>query len=148
MKTKKYEYGFTCGSMDLFHAGHVLMLKEAKEYCNILIVGLQTDPTIDRPEKNKPIQSIEERTIQLEGCRYVDKIVMYNTEDQLRELLASLNNQYSREGNTFARIIGADWKEKEFTGHDLNIDTIFNSRNHNYSSSELRKRIYKLESCK
>ena len=139
---KKYMFGFTCGAMDLFHAGHVLMLKEAKKHCNHLIVGLHTDPTIDRPSKNKPIQSLEERRIQLEGCRYVDQIVEYDTEE---DLLSLLNDFYMKHGKFFVRIIGADWKGKKYTGHDLQNDVIFNSRNHNYSSSELRKRIYDVE---
>ena len=127
--------GFTCGAFDLCHAGHVLMFKECKNYCDYLIVGLHTDPTIDRPEKNKPIQSVEERMIQLEAIRYIDKVVTYDTEKDLYELLST--NPH----NINIRIIGADWKDKPFTGHDLPIETIFNSRDHSYSSSELRRRI-------
>jgi glycerol-3-phosphate cytidylyltransferase len=82
--------GFTCGAFDLFHAGHMLMFKECKEYCDYLIVGLHTDPTIDRPEKNKPIQSIEERMIQLEAIKYIDKIITYDTEQELYEILSNL----------------------------------------------------------
>jgi glycerol-3-phosphate cytidylyltransferase len=127
--------GFTCGAFDLCHAGHVLMFKECKNYCDYLIVGLHTDPTIDRPEKNKPIQSIEERMIQLEAIRYIDRVVTYDTEKDLYELLST--NPH----NINIRIIGADWKDKPFTGYDLPIETIFNSRDHSYSSSELRRRI-------
>jgi glycerol-3-phosphate cytidylyltransferase len=127
--------GFTCGAFDLCHAGHVLMFKECKEYCDYLIVGLQTDPTLDRPEKNKPIQSLEERLIQLEAIRYIDKVVTYDTEEDLYELLSK--NPHS----ITTRIIGADWKGKEYTGHDLPLETIFNSRTHSYSTSELRQRI-------
>ena len=136
-----FAVGFTCGSMDLLHAGHILMLKEAKDCCDFLIIGLHTDPTIDRPEKNKPIQSLNERIIQLEGCRYVDQIIKYNTEEELVSVLERLNHEYPN----FSRIIGDDWKGKKFTGHDLPIHVIFNSRTHNYSSSELRRRIYEVE---
>jgi len=127
--------GFTCGAFDLCHAGHVLMFKECKEHCDYLIVGLHTDPTIDRPEKNKPIQSLEERLIQLEAIKYIDKVVTYDTEKELYEILSK--NPHSID----VRIIGADWKGKEFTGSDLAMPVIFNSRTHSYSTSELRKRI-------
>ena len=127
--------GFTCGAFDLCHAGHVLMFKECKEYCDYLIVGLHTDPTIDRPEKNKPIQSLEERRIQLEAIRYIDKVITYDTEEELYNILKE--NTY----NINVRIIGADWEGKQFTGHDLPLETVFNSRSHSYSTSELRKRI-------
>lgn len=133
--------GFTCGAMDLLHAGHVLMLKEAKACCDYLIIGLHTDPAIDRPEKNNPIQSIEERIIQLEGCSYVDRIIKYKTEVDLYRILSKLSSCYPN----FVRIIGKDWEGKEFTGCDLPIQLIFNSRTHNYSSSELRRRIYEAE---
>ena len=130
--------GFTCGAMDLFHAGHVLMLKEASRYCDVLIVGLQVDPSVDRKEKNRPIQSLEERRIQLEGCRYVNEIQEYSTEAELLEML----EEYAEfHGNNFVRIIGEDWRGKKYTGHDLGINTVFNSRTHNYSTSELRERI-------
>ena len=127
--------GFTCGAMDLLHAGHVLMLKECKEQCDFLIVGLQTDPTIDRPEKNKPIETVEERMIRLEGCRYVDKIVTYDTEADLYNLLKELKPN--------VRFMGADWKGKPNYSRDLlpDMKVIYNSRSHNYSSSNLRKRI-------
>lgn len=131
--------GFTCGTFDLCHAGHMLMFKECKEYCDYLIVGLQADPSVDRPEKNKPVQSLEERMIQLEGVRYIDKIIVYHTEKELYEILEE------NEHNIDMRIIGADWKGKPFTGHDLPIKTIFNSRPHSYSSSDLRRRIKEAE---
>lgn len=127
--------GFTCGSFDLCHAGHVLMFKECREQCDFLIVGLTTDPTTDRPEKNKPIQSVEERTIQLEGLKYIDKVVTYDTEQELYNLLSENKLKID------VRFIGADWKGKLYTGHDLPLETIFNSRSHSYSTSELRKRI-------
>jgi glycerol-3-phosphate cytidylyltransferase len=125
--------GFTCGAMDLLHPGHVLMLKECREQCDFLIVGLQTDPTLDRPEKNKPIETVEERRIRLEGCRYVDQVITYSTEADLYELLKNLEID--------VRFIGADWKDKDFTGKDLPIKIIFNTRDHSYSSTNLRQRI-------
>lgn len=129
--------GFTCGAMDLLHAGHVLMLKECRSQCDYLIVGLQTDPSLDRPEKHKPIQSLEERRIQLEGCRYVDEVVVYETEADLITLLKKIKPD--------VRFLGADWKGKKFTGYDLPIPVLFNSRDHGYSSSDLRARICKEE---
>lgn len=125
--------GFTCGSFDLLHAGHVLMLQEAKTVCDYLIVGLQTDPTIDRESKNKPIQSLEERKIQLSAVKYVDEVIVYETENDLYKLLKKLRPAI--------RIIGVDHKGKKFTGHDLDIELFFNSRKHSWSSSSLRKRI-------
>ncbi len=140
MKQKPIKKGFTCGAMDLLHAGHVLMLKEAKEQCDYLIVGLQTDPSIDRADKNRPVQSLEERRIQLEGCEYVDEIVLYSTEADLLNLLETMKPD--------VRFVGADWKGKEFTGHELPIPVIFNRRDHTFSSSDLRKRIWIAESAK
>ena len=125
--------GFTCGAFDLLHPGHILMLKEIKDQCDFLIVGLHSDPSSDRPEKNKPIETIEERLIRLEACKYVDEIVIYNTEDDLYKLLKELKPDI--------RFIGADWKDKHFTGDDLPIKVVFNTRDHGYSSSSLRKRI-------
>ena len=145
MENKKKIIGFTAGAMDLLHAGHILMLKEAKQHCDWLIVGLHTDPTIDRPSKNKPIQSLEERRIQLQGCQYIDEIAEYDTELQLMKLLNDLSDRYK---DSLVRIIGADYIDKDFTGKDLGIKTIFNSRNHNYSSSELRRRIQQAENLK
>jgi glycerol-3-phosphate cytidylyltransferase len=137
--------GFTCSAFDLLHAGHMLMLKEAKEQCDYLIVGLQDDPSTTDPsyrgkKKNRPIMSLEERRIMLEGTRYIDEIVLYNTEEDLYELLKKLKPD--------VRIIGADWKGKEFTGSDLPIPVFFNSRNHNYSTTELRQRVAKAEAEK
>jgi len=127
--------GFTCGAMDLLHAGHVLMLKECREQCDFLIVALQIDPSIDRPEKNKPIETAEERMIRLQGCRYVDKIVTYNTEVDLYNLLKKLNPD--------VRFMGIDWKDRPNYSRDLlqDMKVIYNSRDHNYSSSDLRQRI-------
>ena len=128
--------GFTCSCFDLLHAGHILMLKDSKKQCDYLIVGLQIDPTIDRPEtKNKPIQSLKERKIQLEAVKYIDKIVVYNTEKELYRLLKELRPNI--------RILGSDYKGKEFTGDNLNIKIYYHIRNHNYSSSNLREIIFK-----
>jgi glycerol-3-phosphate cytidylyltransferase len=125
--------GFTCGSFDLLHAGHVLMLKECKEKCDYLIVGLQTDPTLDRPWKNKPVETVEERMIRLEGCKYVDKVVTYDTEASLVELLKKLMPD--------VRFLGSDWENKHFTGDEIDIKIIYNTRDHDFSSSNLRMRI-------
>jgi glycerol-3-phosphate cytidylyltransferase len=125
--------GLTCSSFDLFHAGHVLMLEEAKQHCDYLIVALQTDPTVDRPEKNKPIQSVYERHVQLKGCRYVDEIIPYSTEKDLLNLLTTV--QYD------VRILGEEYSEKDYTGRLLGKETYYNKRLHTYSSTELRKRI-------
>ena len=126
--------GFTCSCFDLFHAGHIMMLKEAKSVCDYLIVGLQTDPTIDRPEKNKPIQSIFERYVQLEACKYVDEIVVYATEKDLLDILHSYPIDI--------RFVGDEYKEKDFTGKDLgHIEIYYNSRKHSFSTTELRGRV-------
>ena len=129
--------GITCSSFDLFHAGHVKMLEEAKQHCDYLIVALQTDPTVDRPEKNKPIQSVVERWIQVDACKWVDEIVPYTTEQDLEDIFMSFKLD--------CRIIGDEYKAKDFTAKDIclkkGIEVIYNSRDHNWSSSELRKRI-------
>lgn len=125
--------GFTCSAFDLLHPGHIVMLEEAKQQCDYLIVGLQTDPTIDRPEKNRPVQSVLERYIQLRGCKYVDEIIPYDTERDLLNLLLILKPE--------VRIVGAEYKDKEFTGKDLPIDIYYNKRDHNFSSTELRNRL-------
>lgn len=129
--------GFTAGCFDLLHAGHILMFKEAKEHCDHLTVFLQTDPSVDRPEKNKPIESITERLIKLEGCKYVDKIIIYSTEKELYNQIQFYQWDL--------RIIGADHKGKPYTGDDLNIPVYFNSRDHAYSTTNLRIRVYNAE---
>lgn len=134
--------GFTCGAFDLCHSGHMLMFKECKQFCDYLIVGLQTDPTLDRANKNKPIQTLEERKIQLEGIKYIDEIVIYNTEQDLYNLLAK------NDIGVTIRIIGEDWRGKEYTGHDLPLEVAFNSRTHSYSTTSLRERIAKAEAEK
>tara|TARA_B100000900_G_scaffold416205_1_gene450036 strand:- start:1305 stop:1712 length:408 start_codon:yes stop_codon:yes gene_type:complete len=129
--------GITFSSFDLFHSGHVAMLKEAKANCDFLIVGLQTDPTIDRPEKNKPIQSVFERYVQLEGCKYIDQIIPYATEQDIIDIL--LTYQIT------TRFIGEEYRSKDYTGKELCVDKgieiYYNKRQHSFSTSELRKRI-------
>ena len=137
--------GFTCSTFDLLHAGHILMLKEIRELCDYLIVGLQTDPTIDRPDtKNKPIQSIIERRIQLEAIKYVDEIVVYDTEKDLEDIFTVYPI------NT--RFLGKEYKGRDFTAKklcmDLGIKVHYNSRNHNFSSTELRERVYAAEKAR
>ena len=131
--TEKQVTGFTCGAFDLLHAGHVLMLKQASQHCDFLIVGWQTDPSIDRKEKNSPSQSIYERFVQLSAIRYVDQIIPYDTEDSLMEILNSTHIDI--------RFVGEDYKSKKFTGQDLPIKIFFTDRKHSFSSSELRKRV-------
>ena len=125
--------GFTCSCFDLLHAGHILMLEEAKLHCDRLVVGLQTDPTLDRPEKNAPLQSVTERYIQLAAVKYVDEIIPYSTEQDLSNLLKALPIDI--------RIIGEDYRDKDFTGKELNIPLYYNKREHDWSSSALRKTI-------
>lgn len=132
--------GFTCSCFDLFHAGHVMMLKEAKTQCDFLLVGLQTDPTIDRPYKNRPVQSVLERYIQLEACKYVDQIIPYATEKELLDLLTAYPID--------VRIIGEEYKNQQFTGYNLPMSVYFNSRQHSFSSTELRERIAQAEVLK
>jgi|TARA_B100000959_G_C14605481_1_gene469888 glycerol-3-phosphate cytidylyltransferase len=127
--------GFTCSCFDLFHAGHVFMLKDAKTQCDYLIVGLQTDPTIDRPNKNKPIMSFEERKILVESCKYIDQIIEYTTENDLLNILT--NN------NIDIRILGSDYINKSFTGNQLNIPIYYHDRSIlNLSTTSLRNKIY------
>lgn len=134
--------GITFSAFDLLHAGHIAMLAEAKNHCDYLIAGLQTDPTIDRPDtKNKPIQSIVERQIQLAACRYVDEVVIYQTEQDLTDLLLILPVD--------VRILGVEYEHVEFTGKMegqlRGIKSIFNKRDHSFSSSSLRKRVVAAE---
>lgn len=129
--------GITFSSFDLFHSGHVAMLKEARTNCDYLMVGLQTDPTIDRPEKNKPIQSVFERYVQLEGCKYIDEIIPYETEKDLIDILLTYDIN--------KRFIGEEYRQKDFTGKQLCVDKgieiYYNKRQHSFSTSGLRKRI-------
>lgn len=134
---RPFVIGFTAGAFDLCHAGHALMFAEVRSQCDYLVVGLHSDPTLDRPEKNKPVMSLSERAIILQSNRNVDEVVIYDTEEELVELLTLLNPA--------VRFVGADWKGKKFTGNELPIKVVFNSRDHQFSTSELRKRIYEAE---
>jgi len=125
--------GITFSTFDLLHAGHIVMLEEAKRHCEHLIVGLQNDPTLDRPEKNKPVQSIVERQLQLSAVKYVDEIIVYNTEEDLIDILLALPID--------VRVIGEEYRHREFTGKDLPIDIVYNARKHSFSSTTLRKRV-------
>lgn len=129
--------GFACGAFDLFHAGHNIFLRDAAEHCDWLVVGLHTDPTIDRPEKNKPIQTIYERYVQLKNCTWVNDIIPYDTEADLLNVLAT--NKIN------VRFLGADYIGKNFTGDSYcktaGIDVMYLNRYHSFSSSELRNRI-------
>ncbi len=136
--------GFTCSTFDLLHAGHITMLEEAKHHCDYLIVGLQNDPTLDRPEKNAPVQTIVERQLQLAAVKYVDEIVIYNTEQDLVDLLLTLPID--------VRVLGDEYKNKDFTGKDIakqrGSKIVYNGRDHSFSSTSLRKRVYQAEADK
>lgn len=145
LKDDGKKIGITFSTFDMLHAGHIAMLAEAKNHCDYLIAGLQTDPTIDRPDtKNKPVQSIVERQIQLAACRYVDEVVVYQTEQDLIDLLLILPLD--------VRVLGIEYEEKEFTGKSegwsRGIEHIFNGRDHSFSSSSLRKRVVEAETFK
>ena len=145
LKAKGLRIGITFSQFDMLHAGHIAMLSEAKNHCDYLIAGLQTDPTIDRPDtKNKPIQSIVERQIQLSACRYVDEVVVYQTEQDLRDLLLILPVD--------VRILGVEYEGKKFSGDEecyaRGINIVFNGRDHSFSSSSLRRRVAAAESHK
>ena len=145
LKAEGKTIGITFSTFDLFHAGHIAMLSEAKNHCDYLIVGLQTDPTIDRPDsKNPPVQSILERQIQVSACRFVDEIVVYQTEKDLQDILLTLPID--------VRILGVEYADKDFTGKnicfDRGIELVFNSRDHSFSSSNLRERVWQDENAK
>ena len=145
LKSEGKKIGITFSTFDMLHAGHIAMLSEAKNHCDYLICGLQTDPTIDRPDtKNKPIQSVVERQIQLAACRYVDEVVVYQTEQDLCDLLLILPVD--------VRILGVEYQNKDFSGHDecyhRGIEIVFNGRDHSFSSSSLRKRVVAAETEK
>jgi len=145
LKQDGKKIGITFSTFDMLHAGHIAMLSEAKNHCDYLICGLQTDPTIDRPEtKNRPIQSIVERQIQLAACRYVDEVVVYQTEQDLVDLLLILPLD--------VRILGVEYEGKNFSGqgecYDRGIELVFNGRDHSFSSSSLRKRVAHAETEK
>jgi glycerol-3-phosphate cytidylyltransferase len=145
LKAQGKKIGITFSTFDMLHAGHIAMLSEAKNHCDYLICGLQTDPTIDRPDtKNSPIQSIVERQIQLAACRYVDEVVVYQTEQDLVDLLLILPLD--------VRILGVEYEDKNFSGrdecYDRGIEIVFNGRDHSFSSSSLRRRVVAAESHK
>jgi glycerol-3-phosphate cytidylyltransferase len=144
LKDAGMKIGITFSQFDMLHAGHIAMLSEARNHCDYLIAGLQNNAKWDRPEKNEPIQSIVERQIQLAATRYVDEIVVYNTEKDLEDLLLILPID--------VRILGVEYKEKAFTGRDIcvqrGIELIYNGRDHSFSSSSLRKRVVEAESKK
>ena len=144
MKTKSYKnikVGITFSTFDLFHAGHVKMIEEAKRQCDYLIVGLQLDPSLDRPEKNSPSQSIIERYIQIKGSKHIDEVVPYVTEQDLEDILRSFKID--------VRIIGEEYRDKNFTGRDYcehkGIEIYYNSRDHRFSSSGLRNQVKEAE---
>ena len=136
--------GITCSTFDLLHAGHIIMLEECKKYCDYLICALQVDPSTDRPEKNKPIQSLVERYLQLEAVSHVDKIIPYNNEEELLTIFESLDLD--------VRILGEEYKDKKFTGKEIcqkrGIRLVYNKRDHDFSTTNLRERIYIQESNK
>jgi len=136
MKNEKIKIGITASTFDLLHAGHILMLKEAKLVCDYLIVALQVDPTVDRSHKNKPIQSYYERWVQLSAVKYVDEIIPYTTEYELDTILQNYEIDI--------RILGDEYKGKQFTGCYLPMEYHYNKRTHEYSSTELRNRIKSL----
>lgn len=129
--------GFTCSTFDLLHAGHIQMLRDAKEQCEYLICGLQIDPSLDRPEKNSPVQTIVERHTQLSAVKYVDEIIPYQTETDLEDILNMLHID--------VRILGEEYKNGKFTGRAIcakrGIELFFNKREHRFSSSDLRNRV-------
>lgn len=145
IKAQGKKIGITFSTFDLLHAGHIAMLAEAKNHCDYLIAGLQTDPTIDRPDtKNKPVQSIVERQLALSGCRFVDDIVIYSTEQDLVDLILTLPID--------VRILGVEYEDTNFTGRNegvgRQIEHVFNRRDHSFSSSSLRKRVAEAENAK
>lgn len=131
--------GFVASCFDLLHAGHVLMLEDAKSRCDLLVVALQTDPTLDRPDsKNKPVQDYEERKIMISAIRHIDEVIEYATEKDLATILAKLSPDI--------RVLGSDWEGKPYTGHELtHIPVHFHQRTHSYSTTALRKRVYTAE---
>ena len=141
LKEQGLKIGITCSQFDLLHAGHIAMLSEAKNHCDYLIAALQNNAHDDRPQKNLPVQSLVERQIQLSAVRFVDEIVVYNSEKDLEDILLTLPID--------VRILGIEYKEKSFTGREIcekrNIELVFNSRDHSFSSSDLRDRVWQAE---
>lgn len=142
--TNKKRIGLTCSTFDLFHSGHVIMLEEAKRQCDYLIAAIQIDPTIDRKSKNRPVQSIIERQIQVSSCKHVDEIIVYSTEKELEDIFMALPID--------VRILGEEYKDTEYTGKDIclkrGIELYFNKRDHFFSSSDLRQRVFDAETKK
>jgi len=136
--------GITCSTFDLFHAGHVIMLEEAKRQCDYLIAAIQVDPTLDRSTKNKPVQSIIERQIQVSACKHVDEIIVYSTEKELEDIFMALPID--------VRILGEEYKDTDYTGKEIcmkrGIELYFNKRDHFFSSSDLRQRVFDAEAKK
>jgi len=136
--------GVTCSTFDLFHAGHVIMLEEAKRQCDYLIAAIQVDPTLDRQTKNKPVQSIIERQIQVSACKHVDEIIVYSTEKELEDIFMALPID--------VRILGEEYKDTDYTGKEIcmkrGIELYFNKRDHFFSSSDLRQRVFDAEAKK
>ncbi len=135
--------GITFSAFDLFHAGHVIMLKEARKYCDHLIVGLQTDPSVDRPNtKNAPVQTVFERFVQISACKYVDEIIPYTTEKEVLDILLSYPID--------VRIMGEEYRDKNFSGKDIckekGIEIVYNNRKHTFSTTQLRTRIFDAQS--
>ena len=140
MRETPAKVGFTCGAFDLMHAGHMLMLEDARSICDKLIVAVQSDPSIDRQFKNRPVQSFDERIIMVDGCKYVDEIILYHTEEDLLKILEDIKPD--------VRILGSDYRNKTFTGQDLPIRIYYHNRQHGWSSSALRERVYYAERIK
>ena len=140
----KTKIGITCSTFDLFHAGHVIMLEEAKRQCDYLIAAIQVDPTLDRTSKNRPVQSIIERQIQVSSCKHVNEIIVYSTEKELEDIFMALPID--------VRILGEEYKDVEFTGKEIcekrKIEIYFNKRDHFFSSSDLRLRVFDAEAKK
>ena len=137
MKEAEKRVGFTAGAFDLFHAGHVVMLQECKEICDYLLVGIETDPSLDRPWKNKPIQSLVERQIQVKGCKYVDETIVYQSEAELEEILSTIDID--------VRIMGDEPRDHPVTGMEIcekrGIEIYRNKRYHNFGSGRLKERV-------
>ncbi len=141
LKKDDVKIGLTASTFDLLHAGHIMMLSEAKSECDFLIVALETDPSRDRPEKNAPVQTIFERWVQLAGVSFVDMIIPYESEKDLEDLLLSIKPNI--------RILGVEYRDKEFTGKQIpDIETMYNKRDHSFSTSDLRKRAKNAEGNK
>jgi glycerol-3-phosphate cytidylyltransferase len=144
MGTSEKIVGLTASTFDLLHAGHCAMLREAKDHCDYLVCALQVDPSIDRPEKNAPVQTLVERWMQLQSVKYVDEIIPYQTEDDLRDILQMFAFD--------VRVIGQEYKSQKFTGRDIceqrGIEIYYNKRDHSFSTSDLRNRVYEAEKSK